>query len=158
MQLYIIPEQFSCVEHSLISMFWSSSQPFEQFLNWNLTLHRPKQRLQFDHFKKASPILFSPEKKKKILKSQYKSGTNLEQFQTITCSDKNFLGSLWFDFPYYSARYVEEECDIYWDKEKTKTILPSLQACFVITHSSGDFIVILLIKIPRWVSNHEAGL
>ena len=156
--MYIIPEQFSCVEHSLISIFWSSSQPFEQFLNWNLTLHRPKQMLQFDHCKKASPILFSPEKKKRF----WRVNTNLEQisnnFKLLHAATKNFLGSLWSDFPYYSARYVEVECDIYWDREKTKTILPSLQACFVITHSSGDFIVILLIKIPRWVSNHEAGL
>ena len=31
---------------------------------------------------------------------------------------------------------------IYWDREKNKeTILSSLQACFVVTHLSGDFIV-----------------
>ena len=54
-QLYIIPEQFSCVEHSLISIFWSPTQPFEQFLAWNLTLHRPKQGLQSDHCIKADP-------------------------------------------------------------------------------------------------------
>ena len=47
-------------------------------------------------------------------------------------------------FPFYSARYVGVgvECDICSDKEKNReTILSSLQACFVITHSSGDFIV-----------------
>ena len=37
---------------------------------------------------------------------------------------------------------VEVECDVHLDKEKNKgTILSSLEACFVITLSPGDFIV-----------------
>ena len=78
-QVYIIPEQFSCVEHSLISIFWSPTQPFEQFLAWNLTLHRPKQGLQSDHCIKADPS-----EKNDFDKGRYKSGTNLEQLSTMT--------------------------------------------------------------------------
>ena len=47
-------------------------------------------------------------------------------------------------FPFHSARYVGVgvERDICCDRGKNReTILSSLQACFVITHSSGDFIV-----------------
>ena len=45
-------------------------------------------------------------------------------------------------FPFYGARYVGVERDICCDRGKNReTILSSLQACFVIAHSSGDFIV-----------------
>ena len=44
-------------------------------------------------------------------------------------------------FPNYSARYVKVERDIYWDREKTEITVSSLQVCFVITHTSGDFII-----------------
>ena len=44
-------------------------------------------------------------------------------------------------FLLYSASYVEVECDMYEIGEKTETILSSLQACYMITHSSEDFIV-----------------
>ena len=64
-----------------------------------------------------------------------------------------YIGSLCFDFPQYSAQYVEVERDIYWEREKTKRLLSSIQACYVITHSSGD-----IYKIPWWVSDHETGL
>ena len=40
-------------------------------------------------------------------------------------------------FPYYSARYIKAERSI--SKIKKKTTLSSRQACFVISHSSGDF-------------------
>ena len=49
---------------------------------------------------------------------------------------------IYFFFPFYSARYVGVERDICCDRGKNReTILSSLQACFVIAHSSGDFIV-----------------
>ena len=54
-----------------------------------------------------------------------------------------YIGSLCFDFSVVQCSvYVEIERDIYWDTGKNKEIILSfLQACFVITHSSGDFIV-----------------
>ena len=49
----------------------------------------------------------------------------------------------WF-FSLFNARYVEVERDIYWDREKIKRLLvfSSIQACFVITYSSGDFVFV----------------
>ena len=45
-------------------------------------------------------------------------------------------------FPFYSARYVEVERDICCNRGKNReTILSSLQACFVIAHSSGDLMI-----------------
>ena len=49
-------------------------------------------------------------------------------------------------FPFYSARYVEVERDICCDRGKNReTILSSLQACFAIAHSSGDFLYIYIL-------------
>ena len=48
-------------------------------------------------------------------------------------------------FPFYSARYVEVERDICCDRGKNReTMLSSLQACFAIAHSSGDFLYIYI--------------
>ena len=49
----------------------------------------------------------------------------------------------WF-FSLFNARYVEVERDIYWDRKKIETILvfSSIQACFVITYSLGDFVFV----------------
>ena len=50
--------------------------------------------------------------------------------------------------PFYSARYVGVEHVIVAIGEKNReTILLSLQACFVIAHSSGDFIVRTIVYI-----------
>ena len=48
--------------------------------------------------------------------------------------------------PFYSARYVEVERDICCDRGKDReTMLSSLQACFAIAHSSGDFLYICIL-------------
>ena len=52
-------------------------------------------------------------------------------------------------FLFYSAQYVEVEHDIFCNGgKKTETILSSLQAYFMIAHSSGDFILFYDLKSP----------
>ena len=65
-----------------------------------------------------------------------------------------YIGGLCIDFSVYSARYVEVEPIYVAIGEKNReTILSSLQACFVIAHSSGDVIVKNIRTQRSWVCN-----
>ena len=71
-----------------------------------------------------------------------------------------YIGSLCIDFSIYSDQYVGVEHDICCDrggkkkkKKETIIILSSLQACFVIAHSSGDFMVRIFVPLFTYFKN-----
>ena len=68
-----------------------------------------------------------------------------------------WIGSLCLIFPFYSARYVELELDIYWDREKTERVYfhPYRPVSWLLSHLGKNEIKI--IKSPHeWVITKQA--